>query len=253
MPAVFEQLSFLFQAPAPAADGDAAEFLTISGTRHSIHARRNFRARRYQIYVRSDRSIRLTIPRRGSQREGVAFVHGKARWIEHQLKKLDAALVPPKSWGAGTEVLLFGESHPLTVTPRGDTLTVSLGAESFPARPETVNFRPLVEGHLRRLASRQLPPRVSELAAALKLTPAKITIRNQNSRWGSCSPRRAISLNWRLVQTPGLVRDYIIIHELCHLREMNHSARFWRLVGEFCPAYRDAEAWLKLNAARLGL
>jgi predicted metal-dependent hydrolase len=250
---VFDQLTFLFQAPETTADHEAADFLTISGTRHAVHARRNWRARRYQIYVRADRSIRLTIPRRGSQREGLAFVHGKVRWIEHQLRKLDAALVPPKSWGAGTEVLLRGEILPLTVTPRGDTLTVSLGAESFPARRETVNFRPLVESHLRRLANHRLPPRVGELALTMKLQPSRVTIRDQSSRWGSCSPRRAISLNWRLVQTPDFVRDYIIIHELCHLREMNHSPRFWRLVGDFCPAYRDAEGWLKMNAARLGL
>lgn len=250
---MFDQLSFLFQAQEPPANDEAAEFLAIGGAQHAIHARRNWRARRYQIYVRSDRSIRLTIPRRGSQREGLAFVHGKTRWIERQLKKLDAALVPPKSWGAGTEVLLHGEIQTLTVEPHGDALTVRLGAESFPAQRETVNFRPLVESHLRRLANRQLPPRVAELAETIKLLPSKITIRNQSSRWGSCSPNRAVSLNWRLIQTPPVVRDYIIIHELCHLREMNHSARFWQLVGDFCPAYRDAEAWLKLNAARLGL
>jgi predicted metal-dependent hydrolase len=139
------------------------------------------------------------------------------------------------------------------VEPRGDTLLVRLGAEAFPAQPGTVNFRPLVESHLQRLAKRQLPPRTGELALVLGWQPARVTIRNQSSRWGSCSPSRAISLNWRLIQTPDFVRDYIIIHELCHLREMNHSARFWQLVGRHCPDYREAEAWLKLNAARLGL
>ena len=250
---MFDQLNFLFQAAETPANSEAEEFLVISGQQHPIRARRNMQARRYQIYVRSDRSIRLTIPRRGSQREGISFVHSKARWIEHQLKKLDAALVPPKSWGAGTEVLLHGTIQTLTATPNGDTLTVRLGTESFPARLETTNFRPLVESHLQQLANRQLPPRVGELALTTKLQPSRITIRNQSSCWGSCSPSRAISLNWRLIQTPDFVRDYIIIHELCHLQEMNHSARFWQLVTQHCPAYRDAEAWLKMNAARLGL
>jgi predicted metal-dependent hydrolase len=250
---VFDQLSFLFQSPETPANGEAADYLVIGDSKHPIHARRNMQARRYQIYVRSDRSIRLTIPRRGSQREGISFVHSKSRWIEHQLKKLDAALVPPKSWSAGTEVLLHGEIHTLTATPQGDTLMVSLGSESFPARRESTNFRPLVESHLQQLANRQLPPRVGELALMTRLQPSRITIRNQSSRWGSCSPNRSISLNWRLIQTPDSVRDYIIIHELCHLQEMNHSDRFWQLVEQHCPDYRDAEAWLKMNAARLGL
>jgi len=73
-------------------------------------------------------------------------------------------------------------------------------------------------------------------------------VRSQKSRWGSCSRRGTISLNWRLIQTPDFVRDYIILHELAHLREMNHSPRFWRAVIEFCPGYRDAERWLRAHS-----
>jgi hypothetical protein len=76
-------------------------------------------------------------------------------------------------------------------------------------------------------------------------------VRNQRSRWGSCSRRRTISLNWRLIQTPAFVRDYIILHELMHLREMNHSARFWRQVEIVCPDYRNAEHWLKQHSRML--
>jgi predicted metal-dependent hydrolase len=72
-------------------------------------------------------------------------------------------------------------------------------------------------------------------------------VRNQRSRWGSCSPRGTISLNWRLIQAPPNVRDYIILHELCHLRQMNHSDRFWREVASVCPDYQRAELWLKRN------
>ena len=75
----------------------------------------------------------------------------------------------------------------------------------------------------------------------------RITVRNQRSRWGSCSVKGTISLNWRLIQTPPFVQDYIILHELMHLREMNHSRRYWRCVEQVCPNYRNAEAWLKQN------
>ena len=108
-----------------------------------------------------------------------------------------------------------------------------------------LNLRPAVENHLRRLAVRELPPRVLELASLHQLTVRRVTVRDQKSRWGSCSRRGTISLNWRLVQTPIQVRDYIILHELMHLREMNHSARYWREVERVCPDYLAAERWLK--------
>ena len=81
----------------------------------------------------------------------------------------------------------------------------------------------------------------------------QISVRNQRSRWGSCSAGGTISLNWRLVQTPDFVRDYIIYHELMHLKEMNHSNRFWTRVEEVCPHWRDAERWLKRQPGDLAV
>jgi hypothetical protein len=76
-------------------------------------------------------------------------------------------------------------------------------------------------------------------------------VRNQRTRWGSCSRRGNISLNWRLIQTPPFVRDYICLHELAHLRQMNHSERFWSEVARLCPDYLHAEKWLKQNSRLL--
>ena len=81
----------------------------------------------------------------------------------------------------------------------------------------------------------------------------RVSVRNQRTRWGSCTEAGVISLNWRLVQCPEFVSDYIIYHELMHLREMNHSKRFWKAVGEVCPDWKSAEAWLKENGSLLGL
>ena len=92
------------------------------------------------------------------------------------------------------------------------------------------NVAVAVEAHLLRLAKQELPPRCFEFAARHDLSVARVSVRNQRSRWGSCSPRRAIMLNWRLVQMPPDVRDYILWHELMHLRQPNHSIRFWREV-----------------------
>jgi len=94
-------------------------------------------------------------------------------------------------------------------------------------------------------ARKELPARLLELAAQHGLTVSKVSIRNQQWRWGSCSPSGHICLNWRLVDMPPPVRDYVIIHELMHLKRMDHSRRFWTLVEAACPDYQAARAWLR--------
>ena len=78
-----------------------------------------------------------------------------------------------------------------------------------------------------------------------------VTIRNQRSRWGSCARNGNITLNFRLVQMPAHVRDYVLLHELMHIRQQNHSRRFWRLVEAVCPGFRDAERWLRTTGRTL--
>jgi predicted metal-dependent hydrolase len=89
------------------------------------------------------------------------------------------------------------------------------------------------------------------LAAQHQLTVQRVAVRNQRSRWGSCSRRGTLSLNWRLIQTPPFVLDYIILHELMHLRQMNHSPRYWGEVKRVCPQYQTAERWLKEHSTLL--
>jgi hypothetical protein len=103
------------------------------------------------------------------------------------------------------------------------------------------------------MARIELPARAWELAAVTGADLKRVTVRNQRSRWGSCSAAGTVSLNWRLIRTPEFVRDYIICHELMHLREMNHSNRFWTRVEEVCPGWREAERWIKRNGSLVGL
>jgi hypothetical protein len=116
----------------------------------------------------------------------------------------------------------------------------------------TVNLRRPVEARLRALARVELPARTLELARVHGVMIHSVAVRDQSSRWGSCSERGVISLNWRLVQAPPSVRDYLIVHELMHRREMNHSLRFWRQVAAAFPAWREAEGWLDEHAVELG-
>ena len=95
------------------------------------------------------------------------------------------------------------------------------------------------------LAAEYMPARVAELAAIHGFDYAVVRIKNQKTRWGSCSAKGNINLNLRLMMAPDPVIDYVIIHELCHLRELNHSLAFWALVESCCPDYRRWRNWLK--------
>ena len=108
-----------------------------------------------------------------------------------------------------------------------------------------------VDRELRMRAKRELPPQLLALAAQHGITVSRVSIRNQRSRWGSCARSGHISLNFRLLLMPAEVREYILIHELMHTRQANHSIRFWRLVEAACPGFRDAERWLRQYGASL--
>jgi predicted metal-dependent hydrolase len=97
---------------------------------------------------------------------------------------------------------------------------------------------------LRKRAVAELPRQLELLAVLHGLSVSKISIRNQRSRWGSCSPKGHICLNWRLIQMPDFVREYVLIHELMHLRRLDHSRKFWKLVADACPDYQRACRWL---------
>ena len=115
--------------------------------------------------------------------------------------------------------------------------------------------RPAVDVEERRLQIRRakqlLPGRLLELAAQHGLTVTKVNIRNQRSRWGSCGRDGHISLNWRLVRMPDWVRDYVMLHELMHLRRMDHSPTYWKHVAAVCPDYERARQWLRTHGRSL--
>lgn len=208
----------------------------------------NPRARRYLLRLRPDGTARVTIPRGGSREHARKFADQNRHWLEKQFQRLQSRSQTPAVWPLGAEVWFRGEWHRLEA---GEGGVVRLGFESIPVKDMGGNLRPEVECHLRALATRELPPCVLAHARQQGLTVQRVTVRNQRSRWGSCSRRGTISLNWRLIQVPPFVSDYIILHELAHLRHMNHSPRFWQEVEGFCPAYLAAEQWLKTHRLSL--
>lgn len=116
------------------------------------------------------------------------------------------------------------------------------------ARPAIVHPN---EAELRRRAAMALPPELLALAATHGVAVSRVSVRNQRSRWGACSARGSITLNWRLILVPGFVREYVMVHELMHRRELNHSKRFWRHVAAACPRHEEARRWLLTEGQRL--
>lgn len=223
-----------------------AEALRVGGRTVPLRFARHPRARRYVLRLDRDGAARVTVPRGGTEHGARAFAGKHLAWLEKQLLRRETARAVTTDWRNGTEILFRGERFALRVAD---------GAAEFADQKVTLHpahsLRAIVERQLRLLAAAELPVRVAELTALHGVEIHGVQVRNQRSRWGSCSARGVISLNWRLVQTPEFVRDYIILHELMHRRQMNHSARFWREVERVCPAWREAEQWLKQNRGLL--
>jgi hypothetical protein len=207
------------------------------------------RARRYILRVRPDGTLRVTVPRGGSRREAEAFVAENRKWIERERRRVGLEHAPIE-WHAGSEILLRGRPVRIAVEPSRDGVVIRYGGRIVRAGT-AIGVRRAIEMDLRALATEELVPRVQQLAAEHGLAVRGISIRNQRSRWGSCGRNGHIALNFRLVQMPLEVRDYVLLHELMHLRQQNHGRRFWRLVEAACPAFREAERWLKTTGRAL--
>ena len=171
-------------------------------------------------------------------REDVVFVrHRRAR--RYILRVLDTGTlrVTLPRWGSKREAQAFVERSAPWIEKQRDRLLAQPDREA--------------ELALRRRAVNELPPALLALANAHDMTVTRISVRNQRSRWGACSARGSITLNWRLILVPGFVREYVMIHELMHRRELNHSRRFWRHVAAACPRHEEARRWLRTEGQRL--
>ncbi len=237
------QFDFLSRLVRPRVD--ATDALVVGTRTVPLRLVSNARARRYILRLQPDGAARVTIPRGGSQKFAREFARKQTAWLEQQLRKAEQN-PPDRNWTHGTEIFYRGTLTPLLIEGRTTRF-----ADQVVSLNEDGPLRAVVERHLRRMAAAELPRRTFALAAQHQLDIRRVTVRSQCSRWGSCSRAGTISLNWRLIQTPEMVRDYIILHELMHLREMNHSRRFWRHVAEVCPNFAEAERWLKQHGKLL--
>ena len=200
-------------------------------------------ARRYLIRVTDQGEVRLTVPRGAAIAQGLQFAAGQASWIAEEWRRS----VDRRTWGNGTSIWYRGTREVIHV----EHGRVRLADGAIGDLPEGSDLRAWVQSHLRSEARRELPDRCRMLAATHGLAPDGVTVRDQRSRWGACSAKGAITLNWRLVQMPPDVADYVMLHELAHLRQPNHSRRFWREVAAMCSTWQESERWLRRHGREL--
>lgn len=249
-----QDLFGLFQPEAGVHKAPPPVVPLVRAVAEEIVFQRSAKARSYRLTLKRDGTAVATIPLRGSEREARRFVEQQQAWLERARERQRRRPRGADMWTIGTHVLWRGELTEIRIASAGAVKPqVCLAADVFRVAKFEGDLRPTMEAHFVRRAKIELPARTWELSAVTGVDVKQVVVRNQQSRWGSCSANGTISLNWRLVQTPEFVRDYIIYHELMHLREMNHSARFWARVEEVCPGWEVAEHWIKRNGSLVGL
>lgn len=218
--------------------------LSIAGHEVPVTIARHRLARRYVVRVSPDGGLRLTVPRGASLAGGFAFAARQADWIAREMERQRERLAP---WVSGTRLWFRGQ----LVMIRIRAGVAMVGDELIPIQSKGSDVRAAIEARLREIAAEELPARCQKLAKSAGVRVSRVSVRNQRSRWGACSPNRVITLNWRLVQMPPSVSDYVIFHELMHVKQPNHSRHFWREVDSVCGWWRDAERWLRGNGREL--
>jgi len=213
-----------------------------------VRLRRHRQARRYTLrIVAATREVILTLPARGSLKEARAFAQKHGGWIAARLGRLPEAI----PFADGVTLPLGGEPHRIAHRPRMRgtvwTETAGNGERLLCVAGEAPHIDRRIGDFLRREAKHRLEAASLRFAAELGVRVRRISVRDQASRWGSCSTTGVLSYSWRLILAPEFVLNYLTAHEVAHLVEMNHSARFWRVVRRLCPDHERAKAWLDVH------
>jgi predicted metal-dependent hydrolase len=174
-------------------------------------------------------------------------------WIRKKRQEVQRRqeLSRPKKFEDEEKFLWLGKEYPLRIVARARPSLVFTGERFELAASSILSARQLFEAWFKERARFYLSSRLKEMARKTGFKYQKFRLSSARTRWGSCSAKGTISLVWRLMMAPPEIIDYLIIHELAHTKEKNHSRAFWRLVEEFVPDYRERRRWLRKNGFRL--
>jgi len=223
------------------------ELLKIDGQVLEVKVRLNPRARRMIVKVNpATGEVCVTVRSQRGLPAALDFARGEKDWIARQLAKVPKPLplVP------GTSVPLRGTPHEIRAAAKGPAPVWCADGVIW-VRGEAAHSPRRVLDFLKKEARKTFEARALDHGERLGVKPARITVRDTTSRWGSCSSARSLSFSWRLILTPGFVLDYVVAHEVAHIRQMNHSPRFWAEVKKLVPDIAAPQRWLKAHGRDL--
>ncbi|OYV36178.1 MAG: zinc metallopeptidase [Rhodospirillales bacterium 20-64-7] len=223
------------------------ELVPVQGVLATVAFRRSARAAKISLRIDAAQGgIVITLPMRASRRAGLSLLHAHEAWVAEKLAELPQAL----PFLPGAVVPVHGVPHIILPSLRGtggawieDGTILVTGAPEFLARR--------VADCLKRLARQKLTALAAEKARQAGLTPKCVRIKDTRTRWGSCAPDGTIAFCWRLICAPEFVQDYVVGHEVAHLRHMNHGRQFWALTEQLTAHRTEAAAWLAANGQAL--
>ncbi len=222
--------------------------------RKDVVFRKHPKAKRYLAKVDKEGNIVLTVPRAGTQRDALAFANRNRDWLEDQIRIARIAQEEAKQKQGlrpGDLIWYRGAQVELRVEKDYGRPVLCFAEERVFIADESMDLSRPLKSRLREVAKSEFPELVHAFAERFGEVVKKVAVRDQKTRWGSCSTSGTISLNWRLVLADLATRDYVIIHELMHMKRFDHSPEFWSLVESACPDYRIHEAWLKAHQDEL--
>ncbi|MHB8645380.1 MAG: M48 family metallopeptidase [Thermomicrobiales bacterium] len=230
------------------------EEVTLAGRRVPYNLTISHRARQPRLIIAPGTGLRVVAPLGYDRLRLTNFILRRQGWILTHLDRF-AALpsLPAADAPLPAEIAFLGTPHAVrvAVVPRRRATVAHDGQIFTITAPEAGAARPALEASLRETARFAIVSQVASRATEMGLTYGRVAIRDQKTRWGSCSRAGNLNFNWRLILAPSAVLDYVVVHELAHRAELNHSARFWRVVARYCPAYSTHRVWLRTHGADL--
>lgn len=233
--------------------GPEEPVIHVDGRVIPVRLRRHARARRFVLrFDQAACALALTLPPGASRDDALAFAERQGPWLRRRL----AALPEPVPFAPGERIPLRGQMHEIRHAP-GVRGVVRIDPAGRPDGPlihvagEADHLPRRLGDWLKGEARRDLAERVAHHAGRMGLNPRRIAVRDQTTRWGSCSSTGVLSFSWRLILAPGEVLDYVAAHEVAHLAEMNHGPRFWALVQQAVPEMEAKRRWLRRHGSGL--
>jgi predicted metal-dependent hydrolase len=218
----------------------------------------------YQLERRQRRTVGLKItstglvvhaPKRISQYQLEGIIVQKADWIRKKLASLTANQIPAMQWQHGEQLLFLGNAITLVIehSIRSNAVKYEPGILqlAMTAHNDQIQVARKVIQWYKKQAMTDFTRRLEIFSSKLGVSFTSLSLSNASSRWGSCNSKKEIRLNWRLLQAPPHIINYVVCHELAHLKEMNHSAKFWATVASIFPDYKTAEKELKALSPQL--